>query len=173
MLARLKHIIQGSGPEGVRALLSNPSTPWKTLDILYEDPHVERAWVQLNNGYRLYLHRIHPCKKGFYHPHPWPSAIIIVSGQQMMTLGAGSPVGPPPDPAATLELTAGCGYEMVTQNGWHSICPFDGPSLSIMLTGQPWVMPSMQHSAKALNRYLSHEARDGLLDEFRAHFGCT
>lgn len=150
----------------IPGLIDNPATPWQTLDVLYEDPHVERVWVQLGSK-RLYLHRIHPCERGFYHPHPWPSAILLLSGMQRMLLGYGPPSGSAPDIAATLELTAGSGYEMLDPRGWHAVMPQGGVSLSLMLTGRPWTMPITQHAQKAANRPLSPEAREGVLADIR------
>jgi hypothetical protein len=157
MLAELKGLMAT-----VPQLIADPFTAWKTLDILYEDPHVERVWLQLGPK-RLNLHRIHPCERGFYHPHPWPSAICILEGRQRMTLGYGPPSGKPPDPAAMLDLYAPSEYEMLDPQGWHAVMPVGGPSLSLMLTGRPWTMPVMQHAQKAANRPLSAEARASLL----------
>lgn len=160
--------------QGLRAkipgLIDDPTTPWQTLDVLYEDPHVERVWLQLGSK-RLYLHRIHPCERGFYHPHPWPSAIILLSGAQRMWLGYGPPSGSPPDIAATIELAAGSAYEMLDPRGWHAVMPQGGVSLSLMLTGRPWTMPVTQHAQKAANRPLSPEAKASVLADFKTALG--
>jgi len=145
-------------------LLRDPSTNWKTLDVLYEEPHVERVWTQLGKE-RIYLHRIHPCKRAFFHPHPWPSAVVLLTGQYRMDIGFGSALGPPPPIAASLDLKAGSGYEMLLQNSWHNVKPYGGPSLSVMLSGQPWVMPVMQHAQKAVNRYLDDDVKNGIIQE--------
>lgn len=161
MLAELKGLMASEIPQ----LILDPATPWQTLDILYEDPRVERVWLQLGPK-RLYLHRIHPCERGFYHPHPWPSAIVLVSGMQRMLLGYGPPSGKAPDIAATLEIAAPSGYEMLDPRGWHAVMPQGGVSLSLMLTGRPWTMPVMQHAQKAANRPLAPEARASVLADF-------
>lgn len=65
-------------------------TAWQGFYIDYHLPIVERLWRQWNE-YRVYLHRIHPCKSedALFHPHPWPSAMEIVSGAYEMIVGYG------------------------------------------------------------------------------------
>lgn len=137
---------------------------WKTLDVLYEEPRVERVWTQLGEN-RLYLHRIHPCAKPLYHPHPWPSAIFIVTGRYKMEVGYGDPLGSPPLPAALIDLGAGDSYEMLDSLSWHSVAPYGGTCLSLMLSGPPFPgAPKHQHSKK--NKPLTPEVRDELFDLF-------
>lgn len=121
------------------ALAALPDMPggWGSLDVDYEPPRVERAWRDLDNGLRLYLHRIHPCERALYHPHPWPSSVKILSGSYEMGIGYGHGVDPPPR-AATVILGAGASYEMLDPDGWHYVRPIGGPSLSVMITGAPW-----------------------------------
>ena len=59
---------------------------WKTLDVNYEPPQVHRMWVQ-HGDYRVNLHRIFPCKMPIYHPHPWPSVILVLDGEYEMGVG--------------------------------------------------------------------------------------
>src|SRR4051812_42565464 len=94
---------------------------WQTMDIDYEPPRVERAFTQVGDN-RVAVHRIHPCERALFHPHPWPSAVWIVSGSYEMAVGFGA--GPTPRPeAATCILAAGSRYEMIHQDGWHSVRP--------------------------------------------------
>ncbi len=115
---------------------------WHSVFVDYHTPFVERLW-RLVGDYRLYLHRIHPCPSGaaLFHPHPWPSAMRIVSGTYEMGVGYGSGMTPPPC-AATLLLPAGTSYEMTDPDGWHYVRPLDVPSLSLMITRKPWHRPS-------------------------------
>jgi len=107
---------------------------WKTLDINYEQPRVERLWVQLGS-YRIYLHVIHKCNGGaLYHPHPWESAVEILAGSYRMGLGR-EIYGEPPV-TATLVLGAGSQYEMRDPSGWHYVEPITPVVLSIMVTGE-------------------------------------
>jgi len=83
MIEDLKHIEQTV----LMDLLRNPSI-WNTLDVNYHHPRVERLWTQIVDA-RLMLHVIHPCKpeEALYHPHPWPSAMHVLSGKYEMGLG--------------------------------------------------------------------------------------
>jgi hypothetical protein len=117
-------------------LLKDPEL-WTSVDVNYEPPRVERIWCPFGNDFRLFLHRIHPCEQALYHPHPWPSAIKVLSGVYEMRVGYGD-AETEPRTAATVLLTAGSSYEMVEPNGWHSVRPINMPSLSIMVTGRPW-----------------------------------
>ncbi len=163
MLAELKRL-----KREISKLIGNPETVWHTLEVLYEPPRVERVWTQIGEN-RLFLHRIHPCDQGYYHPHPWPSAVMILSGEQIMTVGSGEPEGPPPPVTTTLHLTAGSSYEMLDPRGWHAVMPQRGPSLSLMLTGRPWSTDERPHPLKAANRPLAKVVADGLLQEIRIH----
>ena len=121
-------------------LLLRPDSEWQSLDVDYEPPRVERLWRFLEDGSRLYLHRIHPCEIALFHPHPWPSAIKVLSGTYEMGLGSSSTAEDPTE-FATLMLTAGSSYEMIEPNGWHYVRPIGGvPSLSLMITGAPWAL---------------------------------
>lgn len=92
---------------------------WKSLDINYHPPRVERVWRQWGE-YRIMLHRIHPCDNALMHPHPWPSAIYIASGSYEMGLGYSNTTEKPPIVA---KIIAGRGsrYEMVDKYGWHYV----------------------------------------------------
>lgn len=160
MLAELRKIMRNQLP----ILLADDKTPWQTLDVVYEDPHVERVWLQLGSK-RLYLHRIHPCEKAFFHPHPWPSAIHVLTGHYKMAMGSGPAGGKPPDVTATIDLHAGSGYEMLSPSGWHSVMPYGESSLSLMLTGTPWRMAVTQHAHKAMNQPLDEAVKLAILGE--------
>ena len=71
-------------------LLREGVDAWRSLDIDYEPPHVERLWrpwgpvvstgaMTIPSRFRLSLHRIHPCETALFHPHPWPSAVRIIT----------------------------------------------------------------------------------------------
>lgn len=59
---------------------------WNSLLVDYEQPRVERLWRQWGPC-RLYLHRIHPCEKPFYHPHLAPSVVEVLTEGYEMGLG--------------------------------------------------------------------------------------
>ena len=145
--------------------LLDESEDWSTLNIDYEPPRVERLWRQHEAGFRICLHRIHPCERALFHPHPWPSAIKILSGTYEMGVGFGSGQDVPKE-AATIRLTAGATYEMIEPDGWHYVRPIGEPSLSLMVTGLPWERWSPHPQGKLEG--LPAKERDKLLDIFRA-----
>jgi len=147
-------------------LLKDPETPWQTLEVLYEEPRVERVWVQIGEN-RLNIQRIYPCEgEPFFHPHPWPCAIFILKNRYKMNVGYGSPFGPTPRIAATVEMVGGSRYEMLDPNGWHDVSPTGDPVLSLMLTGPVWTKRQTITSAqKAENPPLSDEVKGGILAE--------
>lgn len=165
MLNELRRIMR----EELLDLLADPTTPWQTLDVLYEEPRVERVWKQHGDN-RLYLHRIHPCKKPFFHAHPWPSAVHVF-GKYRMHIGYGPLTDGPPPFAATLELHWGAGYEMLDPNGWHDVAPYDEPSLSLMLTGPVWGDRALPPAQKSANKPLEDSARDALIHDISFALG--
>ncbi len=111
---------------------------WRSMDIRYHQPHVERLWRE-DPPFRVSLHCIHPCERGqaLFHPHPWPSAVLLLDGGYEMTVGYGDGENPPPV-AARLVLRANTFYTMDDPNGWHSVRPLDRPTYTMMVTGRPW-----------------------------------
>jgi hypothetical protein len=137
MLDLLKHIEANVLP----ALLADASN-WKSLYVDYHPPFVQRLWVATEvdgKPYRLYLHRILPCKlrEALFHTHPWPSAMRILSGRYTMIVGHAEGNEAPPV-SMTLSLPTGATYEMVHPDGWHAVCPEGEPAYSLMVTGEPW-----------------------------------
>jgi hypothetical protein len=148
--------------------LLEDSATWSSLFVDYHPPTVERLWCRWGE-YRLFMHRIHPCGPGeaLFHPHPWPSAMHILAGRYEMAVGYGK--GEQPPPVAALMIAAGdFRYEMTDPDAWHYVRPLGAPSLSVMLTGQPWDRPSPR-SSKPL-RPLTDEEKAELLDVFRRHY---
>lgn len=141
---------------------------WETLFVDYHPPYVERLWRPWF-GYRVYLHRIHPCSvaEALFHPHPWPSAMRIVSGTYEMAVGFGEGEKVPPT-AARIILSTGSEYEMTHPDGWHYVRPLGRPALSLMVTGTPWDRSSPK-SEKALSP-LTTAKRDEILKFFREYY---
>lgn len=111
---------------------------WKTLLVDYHPPIVKRVWGYYQ-GYRVSLHKIYPCQEweALFHPHPWPSAMRILSGTYEMAVSCSEGKDVPPV-AAKLILTAGASYEMTHPDSWHSVRPLEEPVFSLMVTGIPW-----------------------------------
>jgi hypothetical protein len=112
---------------------------WNSLDINYHPPRVERLWRNWGDGYRVSLHRIHPCAiaDALFHPHPWPSAMRVLDGTYEMTVGYGVGAIAPPI-AARLITTGDLRYEMIDIDAWHSVRPIGKPAMTVMVTGKPW-----------------------------------
>ena len=145
---------------------------WTSLDVAYEPPRVERLWCPFEDGaFRIYLHRIHPCERALFHPHPWPSAIKILSGVYEMGIGYSPSEDDPPE-VATVLLTAGSSYEMIHPDGWHYVRPLGSPSLSLMVTGVPWETHAgtKRPAPGVVLQPLSAVARTELLGAFRRLF---
>lgn len=117
-------------------------TEWNSLEVVYDKPRVERLWRQLGD-HRLALHRIHSCEKGesLLHPHPWPSAVIVLSGVYEMGVGY-SETDEVPDLDRVIHWDCSTRgtfeYEMVNPHEWHYVRPVGGVCMSVMLSGPPW-----------------------------------
>lgn len=149
-------------------LLNDPEG-WHSKLIDYHPPKVERLWRDFD-GNRILLHRIHPCLSGgaLFHPHPWPSAVVVLDGGYEMGLGQGP--DEPKHPAATLLLAPGSRYEMLDPLGWHWVRPGSGPSLSLMVTGPVWQgLPAPQTEGYHFPP-LAPDVITGMLNDFRYHY---
>lgn len=144
---------------------------WNGLFVNYHPPFVERLWRQLPL-YRVYLHLIQPCEPGeaLFHPHPWPSAMKVLSGRYEMLRGHG-PGNNPPEIAERLVLEPGMSYEMVHPDDWHAVRPINEPAFSLMVTGKPYGRWSPKSEAPLPE--LSAERRRLILDFFKEHYGVT
>ncbi len=141
---------------------------WRSIDIDYEFPRVERLWIPFEEQFRLYLHRIHPCIQALFHPHPWPSAVRIVDGRYEMGLGYGKEA--PPE-AARLILSSGSEYEMIDPDCWHSVRPLQCSTISFMVSGLPWSRPSPGRHRST--KPLSNSGVDELLATFSRYLPRT
>jgi hypothetical protein len=118
-------------------LLASPDG-WKSLLVDYHPPHVERVYREWR-GMRLCLHWIHPCERGeaLFHPHPWPSAMRVLSGTYEMGVGYGE--GDHAPPVAALIVASGpMEYEMTDRDAWHYVRPLGGVAMTLMVSGAPW-----------------------------------
>ncbi len=149
-------------------ILRGDESLWKGLLVDYHLPVVERLW-QDYKGFRVCLHRIHPCASGeaLFHPHPWPSAMRVLKGTYEMAIGYGAGEKEPPI-AARIITCAGSEYEMTDKDGWHYVRPISEPTLSLMISGKPWTRPSPK-SDRPLKPLLVNERRD-ILDLFREFY---
>ncbi len=137
-------------------ILKDPSTQWGSFESLSGRFRFDQVWTDLGED-RLAVNRIHPCPKGFYHPHPWPFAVILLQNSYRMAIGYGEQS---PRISMNIEVAAGSSYEMVDPYGWHDVVPIEGPVVSLMLRGPFW--PPNTPSTKVLPP-LSVSTRDELL----------
>jgi hypothetical protein len=153
--------------EALPALLRDAGI-WRSLYVDYHPPTVDRLWTPWR-AYRAFLHRIHPCEPGqaLFHPHPWPSAMRVLDGAYEMAVGFGPGAAAPPV-AALLVARGDFRYEMTHPDAWHYVRPLGTPTLSVMVTGQPWDRPAPK-SAKALQPLRPEQAAE-LLGLFRARY---
>jgi len=117
----------------VQRLQSMPEelSKWNSLYVDYEKLLVERLWIQDGES-RIYAHKIHPCEDAFYHPHTWPSSILLLGGgRYKMDVGTENNI------VMSSVLSNFSHYEMKNIDGWHSVQPLDSPIFSIMVTGKP------------------------------------
>ncbi len=165
MLDTLRQIIADELP----GLLASPEQ-WADMHIIYHPPRVERLWLQRGEA-RLFLHRIHPCgpDQALWHPHPWPSAVCLLTGRYEHAIAGtasyddGTGFARPTQALSRMVLTAGCAYEMVNPQTWHVVRPLDEPSLSVMLVGPPYA-PSPDTTPKIAKPHLR---QPGLAPEVR------
>ena len=111
---------------------------WKSLLVDYHPPMVERVYREWR-GLRLNLHWIHPCapEDALFHPHPWPSAMRVISGSYEMGVGHG-PRGKTPPIAARILASGPMEYEMTDPDAWHYVRPLSGVAMTVMVSGKPW-----------------------------------
>ena len=149
------------------SLLETPSG-WSSLHINYHPPFVERLFRSWGE-YRIYLHRIQPCEsaEALFHPHPWPSAMHILSGVYEMAIGYGEGDQPPPY-AAKLVASGDLKYEMTERDAWHYVRPIGQAAMTLMITGKPWERWSPGRAEKLPP--LSEQAVDEMLAFFRSRF---
>jgi hypothetical protein len=175
--------------ENIGFLLDNPAN-WNSLDIDYYPPRVERLWTPYNEG-RLCLHIIHKCEEGeaLYHPHPWPSAMKVLSGVYKMGLACEigvddrplwskvSGTDTTPDgliykkgiklrEIATIDLHPGSYYEMPDKLGWHYVQPLTDVAYTLMYIGKPFEEKSdgAQKADKELKRFSKERIKEILLE---------
>ncbi len=141
---------------------------WKTVDVNYHPPRVERVWLQ-HGALRIYLHRIHSAKSSetLFHKHPWPSAMKILEGIYEMGIGfSSSDIAPPL--AATVLLTEGASYEMTNPDGWHYVNPISEVTYSLMVSGCPWPGREMKSSLQLGE--LTVKAKEEIINFFKAKY---
>ena len=153
MLRELPDLVGKDGPD------------WNSLKINYDQPLVHRLWLPWRKDYRINLHRLFPCHPdhALWHPHSWPSAVYVLSGNYTMRQGQAMTRNIRPKPTTTIRMSKGSSYEMTDQLSWHSVAPMK-ESFTVMLTGplyeNKWTeedmkrlnLPKLKHNLGGLNK---------------------
>jgi len=112
---------------------------WDSIVINKRKPHTYRAFIQQDDT-RICLHYFEACEpeESFAHPHPWPSSMLILSGEYDMV------VAHTPDllsrelsPVINVSLSAGSTYHMNDRHTWHQVIPRTS-CYSLMINGPRW-----------------------------------
>lgn len=143
---------------------------WKGIFVDYEKPFVRRLWRQWQD-YRISLHAFEPCNtdESLFHPHPWPQAVKVLSGEYEMGIGYAAGSQAPPI-ACRLRIDASSNpfvYEMTDINGWHYVRPITNV-LSLMITGKPWDRWSPRSETPL--RELTEGERNGIFVNFEGFY---
>lgn len=144
---------------------------WSSKLIDYTPPVVWRLYrdVDIDGvGHRVMLHRIFPCERAFYHPHPWPSAIRVLpvpGSTYEMAVGSTLLDGSPTPYAAVIRACSGLEYAMTDPSGRHYVKVIGEPSQSVMVTGPVWEdAPKAPRTANYPFRALSTAEADVVFD---------
>jgi hypothetical protein len=119
---------------------------WDSLIINRRKPFTYRVFTQLEEGFRLCLHKFDPCftQEAFFHPHPWPGAFVLLQGAYKMKVGySKDDTGQrqhrlaKPDEVMEMVLNRHSMYEIINPLTWHSVIPLE-TSYTVMLNGWPF-----------------------------------
>lgn len=112
---------------------------WGSIVINKRKPHTYRAFLQ-HEDTRICLHRFEACdpEDSFAHPHPWPSSMLILSGEYDMAV-AHTPDLKSNEPSPVIHVTLGAGsiYHMNDRHTWHQVIPRTR-CYSLMVNGPRW-----------------------------------
>ena len=161
--------------EILRSLEPEIKKLWNTLDADYYPPRVERLWTEYN-GYRIFLHTIHPTDKPcLFHKHKWPAAFKQVKGSYEMGITysdkeISSEEAYSMPALARFIVTEGSYYEMTQTDCLHFVNPQGKVSHSIMINKD--LYPEASFRKESLDRVLntlSFDRKNELLEIYR-HF---
>ena len=152
-------------------LIKKPEV-WKSLDVNYFPPRVERLYTKYYM-YRIYLHVIHKTNENcLYHKHRWAAAFKQISGAYEMGITyspeeiSSEEAHKMPD-LAKFVISEGSYYEMTQTDCMHYVKPITNLSCSIMLTKD--LYPEAHFRKESLDiklNSLTDERRDEILTSF-------
>lgn len=156
----------------IKNLLDKPEI-WKTLDVDYFPPRVERIYTDFN-GYRIFLHYIHKTELScLYHKHRWAAAFKQVCGSYEMGLTysedeiTSDEAYKLPDLGKFI-INAGSYYEMTQTDALHYVKPISDFSCSLMITKD--LYPESVFRKETLDKKLeplSEERKKSILSIFK------
>lgn len=152
---------------------------WRSKCIDYTPPIVHRIYRDIvidDVGYRVYLHRIFACKRAFFHPHPWPSAVRVIGADtSTYEMGIGFSANErhdSPPHAAVMWVPKGFKYVMEHPDAWHYVRILGRPSVSLMVSGPVWDRPGgAPRTEKYDFRPLTEEERFEIVRPILNHYG--
>lgn len=153
----------------IKILLDNPSV-WKTLDVDYFPPRVERLYTEIN-GYRVFLHTIHPTNEPcLFHKHRWPAAFKQLKGSYEMGITysekeISSEEAHLIPTIARFIVNEGSYYEMTQTDCLHFVNPKDQISCSIMVTKD--LYPEAEFRKETLDRKLSELSEERKIERLK------
>lgn len=127
----------------------NELEAWDSLVINKRKPHTYRVFRQYDD-LRVCLHRFEPCGPDdcFAHPHPWPGAFLMLSGEYIHRIGASDSLGSEPIFFFKEIVRPFSMYEIIHPQTWHSVQPLK-TTYTIMVNGTPW---DTQHAATRMTK---------------------
>jgi hypothetical protein len=162
----------------ILVMLTSSEQVWKSLDINYYPPRVERLWSTLEiNGekIRVHLHTIHHTfDTCLYHKHKWPAVIHQLEGQYEMGITYSENEISSDDAhklpnVARLIIAAGSWYEMNQTDALHYVKPMETSS-SIMFTKEDELFPEADLRRENTGEYKLVPLPEERVLELKNHF---
>lgn len=109
---------------------------WKSINVNHQAPSVKRIWRNWQ-GYRINLHKLTKVdgKEEYFHSHPWPIAIRLLTGSYQMCYEF---VQDEQVMTGVEIITPETPYCMENPNDKHSIKLLDNTIYSLMINGKAW-----------------------------------
>jgi hypothetical protein len=115
---------------------------WDSIEINKKKPHTSRA-IRMYGEDRVCVHRLEPCERidCFAHPHAWPAAVLVLSGEYIHDIGYKETFDGPYRALYREIVGQDSLYQMVHPNVWHKVQP-NKPTYSIMVNGPDYLNPN-------------------------------
>lgn len=155
-------------------LMLQDDTEWKSLDVDYYPPRVERLYANIGE-YRIHLHIIHQTNETcLYHKHRWPAVFKQLKGSYTMGITycaeeINSDAAHNLPTLAKFLLNEGSYYEMTQTDCLHYVQPFSSTSYSIMLTQNGVMYPEANFRKEKSDKPL-HELSEERIKEIKQIF---